>query len=210
MRVKLIPKKDFKIDRGLLKYVRIILFILIVDQAMKILVFHTLDIHEEIKLIGNWFRIRLELNDGISFSVPFRNETDRFLKISLKLLLSVILVFWLVYFSNKKCPKILLYGLAWCIAGSVGNLIDRVFYGVMLHNSLDKYDTGWFHGRIIDMFYLPIFRIDLPQWFPFCGGESYLFFEPVFNLADLFLFVGGITAFVGLIRMRKLRSSGRQ
>ncbi len=204
MKTNINIKTDFKIDKRILKFLWIILIILIIDQVIKVIVYNTLNLHEEIRLIGNWFRLRLELNDGTSFSVPFRNETDRFMKIVIKFLLSIILVFCLIYFLNKNTPKVLLLGLTLCIAGTVGNLIDRIFHGVILNNSLDKYDTGWFHGRIIDMFYLPIFNIDLPNWFPFRCGEKYVFFEPVFNLADLILFIGGVISFIGLIKISKL------
>jgi signal peptidase II len=203
-------KTDFKIDKRILKYIYITLIILIIDQIIKVTVYNSLNLHEEIKLIGNWFRIRLELNDGTSFSVPFKNETDRFVKILIKFLLSIVLVLCLIYFSNKKASKILLVGLALCIAGTIGNLIDRTLHGAILENSLDKYDSAWFHGRIIDMFYVPIIDMNLPNWVPFRGGERFLFFEPVFNLADLVLFLGGVMAFSGLIKNSKLKNIKKQ
>jgi signal peptidase II len=103
-----------------------------------------------------------------------------------------------------------LLGLTLCIAGTIGNLIDRIFHGTILKNSLDNYDLAWFHGRIIDMFYMPIIDMNLPNWVPFRGGERFVFFEPVFNLADLILFLGGIIAFIGLIKISKLTKIKKQ
>lgn len=197
-------KTDFKFNKRILKFLWAIFIILIIDQIIKILVFNSLNIHEEIKLIGDWLRIRLELNDGTSFAVPFRNETDRFVKILIKFLLSIILVICLIYFINKKAPRILLLGLSLCTAGTIGNLTDRVFHGVILNNSIDKYESAWFHGQIIDMFYIPIIDINIPNWFPFKGGERFVFFEPVFNLADLALFLGAILTVIGLIKISKM------
>jgi len=179
-------KTVFRIDKSILKYLWIILILLFIDQLIKVVVYNTFVPHEELKIIGEWFRIRLELNDGIAFSNLFKNETDRYVKIFIKILLTIICFISLIYFLNKPSPKILLNGLALCIAGSTGNLIDRIFHGILLNNSLDIYSTKWFHGQIIDMFYFPIF-------------------EPVFNLADLLLLIGGVIAFVGLIKISRLR-----
>jgi signal peptidase II len=178
-------KKDFKIDRSIIKYLWIILILLFIDQLIKIIVYKTFLPHEESKLIGEWFRIRLELNDGTAFSYPFQNETDRYLKIFIKVLLSIVCFICLVYFLNKRSPKILLIGLALCVSGMIGNLIDRVFHGIILNNSLGTYSTRWFHGQIIDMFYFSII-------------------EPVFNLADLILLIGGVISFIGLLKISRL------
>src|ERR1035437_6713595 len=91
-------KNDFKIDKSILKYLWIILILLFIDQLIKIIVYKTFLPHEESKLIGEWFRIRLELNDGTAFSNPFQNETDRYLKIFIKVLLSIVCFICLIYF----------------------------------------------------------------------------------------------------------------
>ena len=36
-------------------------------------------------------------------------------------------------------------------------------------------------------------------------GEKYLFFEPIFNLADITLFVGAMMAFIGLIKISRMK-----
>ena len=166
--------------------------------------YHNLILHEEIKIIGDWFRIRLELNDGTAFSNLFENETDRYLKILIKFFTTIVLLLCLIYFINKHRVKTLLVGLALCFAGNIGNLIDRVFYGVLINNSLDNYSMKWFHGQIIDMFYFPLFEVKLPNWFPVIGGKDFLFFEPVFNFSDLILLIGAIMTIVGLIKIKIL------
>jgi signal peptidase II len=197
-------KENFQIDSRFTKYLWIILIALLVDHLIKLLVYHNLHLHEEIKIIGGWFRIRLELNDGMAFSNLFENETDRYLKILIKFFTSLVLLLCLIYFINKQGFKSLLVGLALCFAGNIGNFIDRVFYGVLINNALDKYSMKWFHGRIIDMFYFPLFEVKLPNWFPVIGGKDFLFFEPVFNFSDLILVIGAIMTIVGLIKMNIL------
>lgn len=53
------------------------------------------------------------------------------------------------------------------------------------------YDT-FMHGKVVDMFYFPIFSVDLPNFIPIWGGTTFNFFEPVFNVADSFITVGVI------------------
>jgi signal peptidase II len=197
-------RTDFKIDNRIIKYIWIIFILLIIDQLFKILAYNNLNIHQEIKIIGDWFRIRLELNDGTAYAVPFKNEADRLIKILIKFSLSIVLMGCLIYFINKKSSKNLLIGLTLCFAGTVGNLIDRIFHGVILNNSLDKYNSGWFHGRVIDMIYMPIIDTNLPNWVPLRGGERFIFFEPIYNLADLTLFLGAILTLIGLAKISKM------
>ena len=197
-------KQYFKINGRCINYLLIILIALSIDHLIKLIVYHNLILHEEIKIIGNIFRIRLELNDGMAFSNLFENETDRYLKILIKFFASLALLISLIYFINKRGSKIILSGLSLCFAGNTGNLIDRVFYGVFIDNSLDKYSMKWFHGQIIDMLYFPLFEVKLPNWFPVIGGKEFLFFEPVFNFSDLILFIGAIMIMVGLIKMKNL------
>ena len=195
--------KSLQIDNKFIKYLWIISIALLVDHVIKLLVYHTLNLHEEIKIIGDWFRIRLELNDGTAFANAFDNELDRYLKILIKFFALLALLISLIYFINKRESKIFLNGLTLCFAANIGNLIDRVFYGVFISNALDIYSSKWFHGRVIDMFYFPLFYIKSPSWVPIIGGRNYLFFEPVFNFSDLILVIGAIMTITGLIKMNR-------
>src|SRR3546814_5679624 len=68
----------------------------------------------------------------------------------------------------------------------MGNIIDSVFYGVI-------YDYApLLHGRVVDMLYFPIVQGYYPDWMPFWRGEPFIFFRPVFNIADSSLSIGVI------------------
>ena len=45
-------------------------------------------------------------------------------------------------------------------------------------------------GRVVDMFYFPLIVTTYPDWFPFVGGQDFIFFSPVFNFADAAISVG--------------------
>jgi signal peptidase II len=54
--------------------------------------------------------------------------------------------------------------------------------------------AGFLHGKVVDMLYMPIIEdAYFPSWFPLWGGESFMFFRPVFNIADASI-SGGVFA----------------
>ncbi len=165
------------------KWLALIIALLALDQGIKIAVWRTMVPHEDVSLLGRWLMLRLELNDGTALGFPFASELDRYLRILLKAGLTLTAFFLLPIFERERNSGLLVTGLALAVAGLAGNLIDRVAHGVLLGNSLPVYSSPWLHGRIIDMFSCP--------WL----------LTPVFNFADAVLTVGGILAFIGLVRL---------
>jgi signal peptidase II len=82
------------------------------------------------------------------------------------------------------------------LGGAVGNVIDSTFYGVLLNNHPMGSPTPWFHGQVIDMLFFPIFEFYWPEWVPYVGGNYFLFFSPVFNIADSSIFIGVVVILV--------------
>jgi signal peptidase II len=89
--------------------------------------------------------------------------------------------------------------LSLILTGAIGNIVDSLFYGVLFNESTmtqvatlfpDKGYASLFHGRVVDMFYFPIFRGYLPDWMPFVNGRYMEFFPYIFNFADAFITVG--------------------
>jgi signal peptidase II len=80
--------------------------------------------------------------------------------------------------------------MALILGGAVGNVIDSTFYGVIFENHPADSPTPWFHGQVIDMLFFPLFNFTWPDWIPYIGGENFLFFSPVFNIADSSIFIG--------------------
>ncbi|MGB0177693.1 MAG: signal peptidase II, partial [Owenweeksia sp.] len=83
--------------------------------------------------------------------------------------------------------------------GALGNILDSAFYGLLFNESQGQVATflppeggyaGFLYGRVVDMFYFPLFRGNLPEWLPFWGGDYFIFFRPIFNLADASISVG--------------------
>lgn len=93
----------------------------------------------------------------------------------------------------------LLVAMSLILAGAAGNLIDSAFYGLIFSESYFQVAqlfpeaggyAGFLHGHVVDMLYFPLIEGTYPQWMPWVGGEPFLFFRPVFNIADSSITVG--------------------
>jgi signal peptidase II len=88
------------------------------------------------------------------------------------------------------------------LAGASGNIIDSIFYGVIFDasypghlSSMVAWGEGYssfLHGKVVDMLYFPMISGTYPSWMPFVGGQEFLFFRFIFNIADSAITVGVI------------------
>lgn len=186
-------------NRGIIAAL-IILLILIADQALKIWVKTNFFLGESYEMLS-WFQLVFIQNNGMAFGW----------EIGSKLLLTVLrivtvgfLIFYLCRICKRQEAKTgYLICLALIIAGAAGNIIDCVFYGVIFNNPMPPQTAMMFppdggygtlmHGLVVDMFYFPLCEWTWPSWMPWIGGEHFVFFRPVFNLADSAISVGIVT-----------------
>ena len=165
----------------------LILLAIVIDQIIKIVVKTNMQLGESIPVFGDWFKILFVENDGMAFGWELLN----------KIFLTsfrIVAVAFLGYFlykllKNRKYPFGFVLCVAMILAGALGNIIDCLFYGEIFTSSYGRvaefvswgegYGT-FMQGKVVDMFYLPLFT--WPEWIPFVGGG--IFFAPVFNFAD--------------------------
>ena len=120
--------------------------------------------------------------------------------LSLFRLVAVVgIFFWLRSLVRQKAGGLSVASVALILAGALGNIIDSAFYGVIFSESLGAVATlfpegggygSFLHGRVVDMFYFPLYKGYLPDWLPIWGGDYFIFFRPIFNLADASISVG--------------------
>lgn len=174
------------------KYYLIALLVVIIDQASKMLVHYNMDMGTfgEINVIGEWFKLHYLLNPGMAFGLRWDWEYG-------KLALSIFRIFamfgigyYLYSLAKKGVHKGLLISMGMILGGAIGNVVDSTFYGVLLDNAPLGSPIQWFHGQVIDMLFFPLFDGYYPDWIPFLGGDYFLFFSPVFNIADSSIFIG--------------------
>lgn len=190
------------------KSILIILCVLIIDQLSKVYI----KLHFPLTLYGDaslldwgWFKILFIENKGMAWGakisdfIPIISEKSGKLILTLFRILAVPLIFYWLYDSiKKKETKLLIISISLVLAGAIGNLIDSVFYGFLFTDSYlnvavfspgNGYESV-FYGHVVDMLQFPMFTWNWPSWIPYIGGESFTFFEPVFNIADTAISTG--------------------
>jgi signal peptidase II len=173
-----------------LRYFLLAFVIIIIDQTSKMLVFNNMYLHEEINVLGDWFRLHYLLNPGMAFGIRWENEFGKLALTIFRIAAMFGISWYLIYMTKRNVHS----GFLWCmgliLGGAIGNVIDSTFYGVLLNNAPPDAPTPWFHGQVIDMLYFPIFEFVWPEWVPGLGGQYFEFFSPVFNIADSSIFIG--------------------
>lgn len=166
------------------------LVIIIIDQVVKLIIFNNMNLGDEIPVFGDWFKIHYTVNPGMAFGLQIGSEFGKFALTTFRLIAMVGIGYYLYTLIKKGVPQ----GLSWCIAlilgGAVGNVVDSAFYGVLLEGNVPpNAPTPWFHGQVIDMFYVDIWEGRVASWVPLFGGD-YLSLWPIFNVADASIFCG--------------------
>ncbi len=171
-----------------LKFFLLTLFVIVVDQVVKLLVFKNMYLGEDIPLIGDWLSIHYVLNPGMAFGMQLDHPYGKLILTLFRLVAMGVIGWYLTRLARKNAPD----GLLWCIAailgGAIGNVIDSTFYGVFLGNAPYDAPSAWFHGQVIDMVLLNPWEGYIPEWVPVWGGSYYT--SPVFNIADSAIFLG--------------------
>jgi signal peptidase II len=181
----------------------IVLLIIAFDQAVKFYIKTHFFYGEEVNVIGSWFRLHFIENEGMAFGMKLSQAAIGKLILTLFRLVAVIFGFFLLKrLVDKGYTKGVIICGSLILAGALGNLIDSIFYGMIFTESsfhlakLVPWGKGYgelFHGRVVDMLYFPLVDTVMPRWVPFVGGKNFVFFEPVFNIADAAISVGVLT-----------------
>lgn len=183
-----------------LKLLAVILSILVVDQALKIWIKTNLSLGDEIVVFKNWFILHFVENNGMAFGFEFAGEYGKMF-LSIFRILAVIAIGWYLFrlTKEKEMPFGFLVCIALIFAGAIGNIIDSLFYGMIFNHSYGQVAnlfpegggySGFLHGRVVDMFYFPLLQGQYPEWLPIKGGQNFIFFRPVFNIADSSITIG--------------------
>lgn len=177
----------------------IVFLVLLIDQCVKFYIKTHFFVGEEYHVAGNWFIIHFTENNGMAFGMEFAGNYGKLFLSSFRIL-AVIAIAWYLYdLTRKKAPMGFIISIALIFAGALGNIVDSAFYGILFSDSnyeiakflpADGGYAGFLHGRVVDMFYFPLVQGHFPSWFPVWGGEEFIFFRPVFNIADSSITVG--------------------
>ncbi len=174
----------------------LIIAILVIDQVIKISVKTSMTLGESIH-VTDWFYITFVENNGMAWGMTFINK----LFLSLMRIVAVTAIGWFIWQTVRQRGRTrYVVFLSMIMAGAAGNIFDSLFYGLVFSASSPFYVAYWvpfgtgyadvLMGKVVDMFYFPLFHATWPQWVPGWGGEEFVFFSPVFNFADSCISVG--------------------
>jgi signal peptidase II len=174
-----------------------VFIVLLVDQLVKVYVKTHFQLGESYE-VTNWFKILFIENDGMAWGVEIPGQYGKLILTLFRLLVVPVIGYWLWSSDKQGASNYLIVAIVLIFAGALGNILDSVFYGVYFDhsnnqlatfNSPNPYGT-WFYGKVVDMFYFPIWEGQLPQWLPLWGGKQFTFFNAIFNVADFAISTG--------------------
>jgi len=187
------------------KSLLLIIIILVADQVVKFIVKTNMVLGDEFSVLGDWFRIHFLENNGMAFGMEWGGRAGK-AALSIFRMAAIAGIFWyLTSIIKKNAHAGLVLSVSAIVAGALGNLIDSAFYGMIFseswHTPAVLFPEGggyssFLHGRVVDMLYFPVIDTRWPEWSPFRPGESFIFFRPVFNLADTSITTGVLTILV--------------
>lgn len=177
----------------------IIALVIVIDQALKIWVKTHFYYGEEVE-ITSWFKLLFIENNGMAFGMELGSKL---LLTLFRIIVSGAIIYYLWKLRNRTdVPKGYVACVALITAGALGNVIDCIAYGLIFNNPVPPQvaqlfppDGGYatlFNGRVVDMLYFPLCEWNWPQWMPMIGGHHFVFFQPIFNIADAALSVSVI------------------
>lgn len=186
-----------------IKITAVVLFVLLLDQVLKIWVKTNMFYGEEIKLLGlDWALIHFVENNGMAFGISLGGNYGKLFLSLFRIVAVGFLIYYIRLLIKNKASFGLLVSFALILAGALGNILDSAFYGLIFSESpyhsrtvaeffpaTGGYST-FLHGKVVDMLYFPVVDTNFPDWVPFIGGNSLEFFKPVFNIADTSITIG--------------------
>lgn len=176
--------------------IAVIFLVLLVDQISKIWVKTNMALYDMIE-VTSWFKIYFVENNGMAFGIEAIGKL--FLSVFRIIAVAAIIVY-LTRLVKQNYKSGFIICIVLILAGASGNIIDSVFYGAFFEASYQghiasavPYGEGYaslLHGKVVDMLYFPLIEGTFPKWVPFVGGNDFLFFRFIFNIADSAITVG--------------------
>ncbi len=184
----------------------VVFLILLIDQTSKIIVKTSMTLGQGFPVLGDWSYIYFIENEGMAFGMQFAGDYGKLILSIFRIVAVGFIGWYIVKLLKQNAHTGLIICISLIMAGALGNILDSAFYGIIFSES-SFLQTAEFlpeeggyapflYGKVVDMFYFPLIKGNYPQWFPFWAGQEFIFFRPVFNVADSAITIGVITLLV--------------
>lgn len=184
----------------------VLFFVIFIDQYLKYWVKNNMILHTEKTVFKDWFFLHFTENEGMAFGMKFFGVKGKYALSILRLGVAIFGFWYLISHIKKQANTFFLVCVALILGGALGNIIDCVFYGVW-YQDMNDYQGGYLLGWVVDMLYFPIVETHYPTWSPIKPGQEFVFFSPVFNLADAAISAGVIAIIIFQKRFFNLHES---
>ena len=173
-------------------------FLILIDQIIKVWIKTNMFLGQEYVLF-NWFVIHFTENNGMAFGLEFGGHLGKKILTILRIIIVLLGLKYVISLNKKDFTNGALIALGLIIGGAIGNIIDSSFYGIIFNESYNNIASffpegggysSFLHGKVVDMLYFPLINTHFPEWFPFWGDKHFIFFRPVFNIADAGISIG--------------------
>jgi len=132
-------------------------------------------------------------NNGMAWGFEFGGKAGKLFLTLFRIVAVGGIIYWLWQTIKAKTHNAVVIAISLILSGAIGNIIDSVIYGVIFDSSRGKVATLFsdepygelFYGRVVDMLYFPMYE-----------GESFTFFNAIFNGADSWITIGVILLFL--------------
>jgi signal peptidase II len=176
-----------------------VFLILLIDQWSKVYIKTNFYLYESYKVFGQeWFQIYFIENEGMAWGTKLPGDYGKLALTIFRIIAVFGISFWLFDSIKKKASQLLIFAVCLILAGAIGNIVDSVFYGLIFDHSEGQVATLFsdkpygeiFYGKVVDMFYFPLFEFTWPDWMPYLAGKPFRFFNAIFNVADFVISTG--------------------
>ncbi len=158
-----------------------------VDQATKIVVHQKMSMppYRSIDLIGDWLKLTFTENPGMAFGISFGPAG---MVTAFSIVATILIIIYL--YRVRKGYALYRASLALILGGAIGNIIDRMFYGMLFGYG------NFFQGRVVDLIHVNLWSGYVSDAVPLIGG-TYMALFPIWNVADMTIVAGvvGILVF---------------